>query len=206
MQINEISPTLLKRAVQRFNKIDSRDHSTEPYSSHPEWVKGLTVGDRQYREKIIAELQDEGIWDKTVNLTDSKGMDRDLTITLVQRKGDVLELLFSIDYDFVKPKYKNRTQDTKLAIASMKLVLKETVRILHTLRPPRLKFSAVLTDRNGKPQLQGESRAGLYDRMVSAAAPYLQQIGYSVDKTENKSITYNTRGIEWLLTRVDKKD
>ena len=66
------------------------------------------------------------------------------------------------------------------SLTTSKLVLDETKRILHTIRPQQLKFSVVLKDKEGNARPQGESRARLYNSIVSNATPYLKQIGYSV--------------------------
>lgn len=186
MRINEISSVFLRAAARFTNR--------------------LSRADQQYRKQVIRDLENTGIWDKTIDLTDSKGEPRTLNITLAQRgSGDVLELFFSIDHDFVKPRYRNRVQDRKLAMSSMKLVLEETIQILHTIRPQQLKFSVVLKDKEGLDRIQGESRARLYDSIVSKATPYLRQIGYSVDINQTKGTTTSKREkIEWLITRTGK--
>ena len=195
MRINEISPASFVRIVNRFNKIND---------GLPDWVKRLTLEDQRYREEFIKALEDERIWQKSIKVTDSRGKRRPVTISVAQRNGGVLELYFSIDHDFVKPKYRKTVQDTKLALASTKLVREEFVRILHTIRPRQLKFSAVLKDSEGRTHSQADSRANLYDRMISSATPYLNQIGYSVDKIQKPGTDTNFSDIEWRITRVDK--
>lgn len=196
MLIYEIS-SVIRAAARKINSIDY---------SKPAWVKQLSRDDQRYRKQVIGELEREGIWDRKINIPDSEGNPRPLNITLVQRgSGDVLELLFSIDHDFVKPKHRKNIQDTKLARSTTKLVVDETVQILHTIRPQQLKFSAVLKDREGRDRSQGDSRARLYDSIVSKATPYLEQIGYSVDINQKKATTTSKmEKIEWLITRVGK--
>lgn len=161
----------------------------------PNWVKKLSADDKAYRNDFIKAIKDEKYWQKSIDITNSKGEIKTLTISLATRKNNFLEVFFSIDHDFIKPKHKKHIQDPKLGYSVLKLVIRELLRILYTVRPENVKFSALLVDSTGLTHSQGKSRADLYDRLVSDATPYLQQLGYSVN------ITRKTEEIEWVITR-----
>ena len=161
----------------------------------PKWVKKLSSDDKAYRNNFIKAIKDDKYWQNSIDIKDSKGNTRTLTISLAWRPKNFLEVFFSIDHDFIKPKHKKNIQDPKLGYNVLKLVIRELLRILYTVRPKNVKFSALLVDSKGLTHSQGKSRADLYDRLVSDATPYLTQLGYSVN------ITRKTEEIEWVITR-----